>query len=358
MDTENNSHEPAAEHLEHQSNNNMANTNWKGIGIAFSALALIILFGVTYFGMARLIHINQTLSNTIAEVDAQVSGQQSVISTLQTDTQETKSNLTSYHDELSKQQDVLGDLRKSYQAKNDTWTVAEANYLVKMANANLQLGENIPLIINLLQTANSELQSLTDPNVVAIRKALAADILSLQGVANVDVTGIYMQINALNGDLDKLPLVVQRPTELASTETPAEQKWWQRGWQQTLNSLKKIVVVRYNQDGVAPLILPDQQQFLFQNIHAMFEQAMSAVVQQQPDIYRASLANADVWVKKYFQNDASETKAALASIEKLQTINIRPTLPTLSATLQAFHDYAAQQKDQLNAGAANSGKSA
>jgi uroporphyrin-3 C-methyltransferase len=325
-----------------------ARTNWRGYGISFTLLGFVILFGAYYYGMCRLIHLNKTLAATVAAVNTTVNDQQATITALQTSAGTAQKDLSEWHDELTKQQDLIGDLKKSYQAKNDTWSVAEAGYLVKLANANLQLGDNIPLIINLLQTASQELQGLTDPAIVTIRKALAADILSMQAVPAVDITGIYLQISALNGEVNKLPFIIQRPGTAPVTEVSTDQKWWQRGWQQTLTALKKIVVVRYNQSDVAPFILPNQQEFLLQNIHAMFEQAMSALVHRQPEIYRNSLITANEWIKKYFLPDSSVTQATLAALDKLQGVNIDPALPTLSATLQAFHDYSAQQKEPVN----------
>jgi uroporphyrin-3 C-methyltransferase len=216
---------------------------------------------------------------------------------------------------------------------------------VKTADVNLQLGDNVALVIHLLQAANQELGNVSDPKVVPLRKALADDILSLQAVPAQDTTGTYLQLNALNTEVDKLPLDTPLPVITHTQELSPKAPWWKRGWQTTLNSLQKIVIVRYNEPGVRPFILPDQQELLYQNIHAMFYQAMTAVVHKQPEIYSASLLQAKTWIEKYFQPNSPLTQTSLKDIEKLQAVNLHPTLPTLTS-VQAFHDYANAEQDK------------
>jgi uroporphyrin-3 C-methyltransferase len=175
-----------------------------------------------------------------------------------------------------------------------------------------------------------------------IRKALAADITALQAVPVIDLAGTYAEVLALNAQVDKLPLPSKRPAaDTAATGNTDAQKisWWRAGLHQSWEMLSKIVVVRYNKPGERPFIPPEQQDFLYQNLHATFEQALSAIVHRQPEIYRASLQQGAAWIQQYFLTDSSVTQAELSSITKLQAVTLRPELPNISASLQAFHDY-------------------
>jgi uroporphyrin-3 C-methyltransferase len=315
---------------------------WKNIGIAFSALAIVILFSVYYVGILRVIHMNKRIASSASTLDTSVSQNQADINQLQKNITDLQQNLQQARDDIAAERNTMADLKNAYQSKSDDWTIADAQYLVKTADVNLELGDNVALVIHLLQAANQELSNVSDPKVVPLRKALADDILSLQAVPAQDTTGTYLQLNALNAEVDKLPLDTPRPVTHAS-ELSRGAPWWKRGWQTTLNSLQKIVIVRYNEPGVRPFILPDEQELLYQNIHAMFYQAMTAVVHKQPEIYNASLLQAKTWIEKYFQPNSPLTQTSLKEIEKLQAINLHPTLPTLSS-VQAFHDYAAAQQ--------------
>ena len=253
-------------------------------------------------------------------------------------------NLNEAQQTLLAQQQAINELRSSEHNNKDLWAVSEAQYLAKLANDNLQVGDNLPLVIRLLQTADQEVSAVTDPKALPIRKALAADIAALQAVPAVDTAGIYMQLSALNGEVDKLPLPNNRPADDASNQTAdaAQAKtWWKRGLKESWKTLRQVVVVRYNASGKLPFIAPEQQQFLYQNIHAMFGQAMSAVTHKQPEIYRESLQTAITWIKMYFVQDSAATTALLTQLEKLQSTVIKPDLPDISASLQTFRDYLA-----------------
>ena len=313
---------------------------------AFILFCIVIaLIGACSYGMYRLMLANKQLSATTTDLTSQIAQNQKDITALQTTLTDVQQTTKQSQTDLSNQETAIAELKNAQQTKNDDWTVAEAQYLVKLANDNLQIGDNIPLVINLLQTADQELQGSTNPKLTAMRKALADDLASLKALPEVDFTGIYMRISALNDQVDKLPLPTKRPLATSDQTPVAQTVWWKRGLQNTWESLQKIVVVRYNQPGVRPFILPEQQEFLFQNIHAMFEQAMSAVVHRQPEIYQASLKQAADWIQKYFLPDAPEVQAQLKELTELQNINIRPTLPNLTASLQAFRAYTPADSD-------------
>jgi uncharacterized protein HemX/uroporphyrinogen-III synthase len=308
---------------------------WRGIWIFISILVLIALLVAAYLGERRFMLVDAGVANLNTDVGNKLSQNQDTITVLQKNLSDAQQNI------LSLQQSV-NDLRNAEHSNKDAWSVSEAQYLTKLANDNLQIGDNLPLVLRLLQTADQELATLSDPKVAPIRKALATDIAALEAVPTVDAAGIYMQLSALNSEVDKLPMLNNRPLNDASTvENANDKSWWRRGLKESWKTLRQIVVVRYNQTGQRPFIAPEQQQFLYQNIHAMFAQAMSALTQKQPAIYRESLQTADAWIKQYFMQDSPLTIALLKSVEQLQAVAIKPELPNISATLQTFRDYLA-----------------
>ncbi|MDR3478117.1 MAG: uroporphyrinogen-III C-methyltransferase [Gammaproteobacteria bacterium] len=308
---------------------------WSGIGIFISILVLIALLVAAYLGERRFMLVDASINHINTDLDNKLSQHQDTITALQKNLSEAEQNIVSI-------QQAINDLRNAAHSNKDAWSVSEAQYLTKLANDNLQIGDNLPLVLRLLQTADQELSTLSDPKVAPIRKALAADIAALQAVPSVDASGIYMQLSALNAEVDQLPLANNRPVNEASqANNTSSQSWWRRGLKESWKTLQQIVVVRYHQSGQHPFIAPEQQQFLYQNIHAMFEQAMSAITQKQPMIYQESLHTADSWIKQYFIQDSPLTMALLKSLNQLQTVAIKPELPNISATLQTFRDYLA-----------------
>lgn len=307
---------------------------WSGIGIFLSLLVLAALLVTAYLGERRLLVMDAAMAALNVDISNKMRDNQTAISALQ-------NQANTMQQTLQAAKDSINDIRNTTQNNKAVWTVSEAQYLTRLANDNLQLGTNIPLVIHLLQTADQEIANLSDAKVLSIRKALAADIAALQAVPNVDASGIYMQLSALNEQIDKLPFINRRPIETApAAETPAsDQTWWKRGLKDSWKTLRQIVVVRYTPSDQVPFIAPDQQQYLAQNIHTLLLQTMSAVMNKQPEIYRDSLQKTHRWIKEYYMQDSPLTVSVLKNLETLQTLEIRPSLPALTASLDAFRDY-------------------
>jgi uroporphyrinogen-III synthase/uncharacterized protein HemX len=315
---------------------------WGSIGIFLSACSFIVLVAAFYFSYQGLMASDNKLAAATATISDQIAANQQEMTTLRQAVSDAQSNSKSLQEALTAQQNAINQFHNTDQTK-DALNVGEAQYLAALAQDNLQIGDNVPLVINLLQTADQKIKDLTDPKLLPLRKAFATDIAALQAVPVVDITGIYLQLSALNLQTDKLPLPTLRPTQDTTETTPDGKRvvWWKRGLQNSWDVIRKMVVIRYNKSGQIPFMTPDQQLYLYQNLHAMFEQAMWAVVHKQPQIYQASLTQAADWIRQYYINDAPATQAILTSITQLQAQNIKPALPTIDATLQALRDFTA-----------------
>ncbi len=145
-----------------------------------------------------------------------------------------------------------------------------------------------------------------------------------------DVTPVYLQLNALNQQIDQLPLP-QSPIKLDEIPNPipapgnvsADLPWWKAGMEYSKQALKKIVVVRNTGTTAAPLIFPEEKMFLYQNLHAQLENAMWAVLHHNQDVYKTSLTRATAWITQYFAQEAPETKAVLTRLNELQQVDVK-----------------------------------
>ena len=157
-------------------------------------------------------------------------------------------------------------------------------------------------------------------------KALT-QLSEMQNVPTVDVKEIYARLLALNERFEKLPLKAkERPPLENPGESPHEEKrvWWKRSLDASWQVIQQLVIVRYNQTNVPPLVTPEQQNFLYQNLQAMVAQATWALLHNQEEIYRMSLQQLTRWIQNYFVEDAPATQAVLNELEQLQQINIHP----------------------------------
>lgn len=304
--------------------------------IIFILLLLLLASGLVY-GYLQWKKIDSQLSQLTNEIkdsdhSASLTNLQNTVNIMQESLQKSQ-NLS------GQQEQLLSEWRAAQSGDMNKWHAAQAEYLIHFANNQLQFAHNIPVAIQLLQQAEKELASAQDPLLLEVRKSIASDLVNLQALPTVDVTAIFLKLNALNDLVDKLPLPA-KPLEPEPQNTSESNA----GWKSFLSGLNKIVIVRKNDASALPLVLPDEKIFLYQNLHAQLESASWALLNENAAIYAASLARADAWIKQYFVQDAAETKSMLQQLSELQKINIQPPAVSLTNTLQSLNAYQTQTR--------------
>jgi uroporphyrin-3 C-methyltransferase len=244
-------------------------------------------------------------------------------------------------DLATQQEKVMADWHAAQQGDLNKWHVAEAQYLVKLANDHLQFSHDVNLALILLQQADATLQNSQDPNLLDIRKAVAADVANLQNLPSVDVTALYTRVTALDAEVDQLPLPKSplKTDENAPIVVAKDLPWWKAGMEYAWQGLNKIVIVRKNVNGVLPLVLPEEKMFLYQNLHAQLEDVIWSILQRNQTIYQASLARLMAWIPLYFDQDAQATKTFVQALVELQKSNIQPATVNLADTMNLFDQY-------------------
>lgn len=306
-----------------------------GLGIILLLLLALIAcaggFGLGYFQLSK---INLSLAKKVSELETTVAQGQTALADL-------TQKMTAADSEQEKR---FADWKQAQSGDTGKWKVAQAEYLTNMAQDNLQFSHDVKLALVLLQQANEIVTSLTDTRLSTLRDALSADITHLQAITPIDTTDIFTQLKTLNEQLDKLPLpkaALQADTAAAAMSPSEKLPWWKAGLHKSWELLGRIVIVRKTGDSDLPLALPDETQLLYQNLHAQMENATWGLLHQNKTVYQSSLSQVIAMVKKYFVQDADESKAMLQALEKLQAIDISPTDYSLTDTLKQFETYLA-----------------
>jgi uroporphyrin-III C-methyltransferase len=307
-------------------------------------ILIVCAFGYGYFQLAR---VNLSLAQSLTGLQKQSETQQEAITALQTTVTglgeaEQKSQAL-----VTQQEQLMSEWKAAQKGDLSKWHVAEAQYLVRLANDTLQFEHNSVLALVLLKRAEQIMQSLQDPALLELQKSLAADIANVQATPEINMTSLYVELSGLDAQVDQLPLPINPLKENTATTTtpaaiPAGQSWWRTGLDRSWQALSKIVIVRYNGANALPLVLPEEKIFLYQNLHAQLEGAMWGVLHRNAEVYQASLARAISWVEHYFVQEAPATQHVLASLKNLRAVNIQPSVINLSATLQLFEGYFAK----------------
>lgn len=305
--------------------------HWMNIAIILIFFLIVVLitgfFGANYYYMKNFTRITRAQHNVL---------------NVQKNMEAVEQQVQQLVSMVKSQNNIINALRQTQSGySRNEWRVIEAEFLVKLAMDKIHLSHQMPEAIILLQTADQAIRDINDARLLPLRKALATDIANLQAVPVVDVAGIYLRLSAMNEQIPHLPLPNKPMQALSEVKTSDNQDlpWWKRGLQQTWQGLRQIVIVRYNQQDKQPLVMPEQQDFLYQNIQAALEKAMWGLLHQQDSIYHASLQQATTWINNYFVVNAPATESVLSNLAQLQQMDIYPAVPTHFESLTAFQEY-------------------
>ena len=220
------------------------------------------------------------------------------------------------------------------------WLLAEAKYLLSVANQRLLLERDVPTAVAALSTADRRLRATGDPGLLPVRKKIASEIEALKAVPRPDVTGMALRLEALASRVDMLPLASAQPRVMTASAdgqgagaSPAP-----HGWRQALEAvwsgLRRLVVVRRTNHPPAPMLAPSQQYFLYQNLMLKLETARLALLNGDAPVFRDSLSTAGRWIDTYFDTRDAAVAGALKQLQQMAAVNIHPALPDISASLR------------------------
>lgn len=271
---------------------------------------------------------------------------------------------------LQQQQQTLANVEKQLSntqrrlnamssANREGWKLAEAQYLLRLANQRLLLERDTNSALALTEQVAELFQTLNDGRLHNVRRALSRDIRALRTAEQVDREGIYLQLLSLNEQLQELPLIDPRELlegeELSPEEVtePGEQaSRWQRiryrvaqSWRNFRTALSDHLRIRRHDQPITAQLTPSEHLYMRQNLQLMIEQAQLALLREQPDIYRTNLERAGRWLEEYYGRNA-RTEPIYEELRQLASHAIRSELPDLSDTL-------AQLNAHINAASAS-----
>ncbi|MFO5417791.1 uroporphyrinogen-III C-methyltransferase, partial [Salmonella enterica subsp. enterica serovar 1,4,[5],12:i:-] len=88
------------------------------------------------------------------------------------------------------------------------------------------------------------------------------------------------------------------------------------------NFMDNFITIRRRDDTAVPLLAPNQDIYLRENIRSRLLVAAQAVPRHQEETYRQALENVSTWVRAYYDTDDATTKAFLDEVDQLSQQNI------------------------------------
>ncbi len=237
-------------------------------------------------------------------------------------------------------------IRNKKHLRND-WLMAEAEYLVQLANLRLLLEKDVTTATVALKAADARLAEVADPALLSVRKILNNDIQALNNVPKIDLAGLSVTLSALSNNIPNLPLLTPDPkthkiNQQEKSSSSSQVKSIKDLPAAIWKDIKSLVVIRHHEKPLEPLLAPNQHFFLIQNLSLLLEQARLALLNGHNEIYQERLATTKKWIKQYFDTEHNVTRNMLANINELQKLDIDPPLPDISSTFSAIKKYRTQ----------------
>ncbi len=249
----------------------------------------------------------------------------------------------------------------------DDWRLAEVEYLLRLANQRILISKDAQTALNLLQAADQIVLELGNPQLFTLREAIANDSAAIAMVGELDLDGVFLKLAAQARQIDKLlllrvPEFTSQPappihnlagaSELAAPVSLTE-SWLARLQeiaQSTWAELKSLVVIQQRGSDIKPLLPPEQQYYLRNNLRLLINQAQLALLDGRAIPYRESLTEAVSLLENHFPLEQAANQQMVSELAALAAVKVTADYPDVSDSLIAIKAVFAEQ-DRLNQGA-------
>lgn len=337
----------------------------KGAGIAWLALLLSILAaaGVGYMAIQdwraqrsadtssdslvdlrnRIASSNESLTTlnegiaNLAQTDAQTSAE---LETMRQDVESRLQLFDSLPSRLSNLENSMSSLQGVSAGARNTWLLAEAEYYMQIANAQLQLAGNPQLATLALGMADERVVQLSDPALTEVRQAIADELAALEVMDKPDIQGITLTLASLARVIDSLPLrqIAEAKAE-ENAEIDPDLSGVDRAWASVKGAVSGLVKVTGPDQTAIPLLTPDAIYFLRTNLTLQLQAARLALLRGEQAVFRQSLDDAAAWLEQYFDAESAQVGSALETIDEIRGGMFTVATPDISQSLRLLRQY-------------------
>ena len=238
----------------------------------------------------------------------------------------------------------IPDLSQQLSVQQRDWSLAEVDYLLRLAERRLQLSKDIPTAIAALEQAREQLITRTGGNFSAVVPQIEQHVDTLAQLEQHSTNQITSRLSALIAALDALPFAIQAEQEQLHDEAPVRPAtgadfserasyWGRIIW----HDIKSLVTIRRSDEITPPLMNAEQRYLLQAQLRLKLETARLGAMGRNQPLYQASLKEASGWLSRYYDSNDPGVVEAYASLNELAALSVDPELPSLGDLRQQLH---------------------
>ncbi len=222
----------------------------------------------------------------------------------------------------------------------DTWLLAEAEYYMQIANAQLQLGNNPHLATLALGMADERVVQMANPALTDVRRAIADELAALEVMDKPDIEGVSLTLASLSRVVESLPLqsVDQGAADDEQGVDP-ELSGTARAWASVKGAVSGLVKVTPPDEATRALLTPDTAQLIRANLALQLQAARLALLRGEQAIFEQSLDDADALLEHYFDTSRAPVDSARQTIAEIRDGMFAVTPPDISESLRLIRQF-------------------
>jgi len=273
----------------------------------------------------------------LAAADAQAASE---LERVQSEVNQRIELLDSLPSRVSNLEGSLSTLQGVSTGARDTWLLAEAEYYMQIANAQLQLAGNPHLASLALAMADERIVQLSNPALTDVRRALADELAALEVMEKPDIEGVTLTLASLARVVDSLP--IQKGTIAESddnAEPDPEMSGLGRAWASVKGAASGLVRVTGPDESATPLMTPEAAYFLRTNLTLQLQAARLALLRGEQAVFQQSLDDASAWLNAHYDMESEQVTSALQTIAEIRDAMFAVTTPDISESLRLLRQY-------------------
>ena len=291
----------------------------------------------------RVDESRESLSSLDSSLDDLVSSDEALesrVAGLQDELESRADILDSLPGRMSNLENSVAALQGASAGARDTWLLAEAEYYMQIANAQLQLGNNPQLAMLALEMADERVVQMANPALTDVRRALSDELAALEAMEKPDLQGATLTLASLARVVDSLPLRAAGSTAGASEGAADEEQGAAgRAWDSVKDAMSGLVKVTPPDEETRVLLTPDAARLIRNNLALQLQSARLALLRGEQAIFEQSLEDADALLAQYFDGGSAQVASAQDTIAEIRDSMVAVTAPDISESLRLIRQF-------------------
>jgi len=280
------------------------------------------------------------LDARISDLDSRDSSDQAEIGALRQELDERIRLLSSLPARMTTLEGSVSSLAGISDGARDAWLIAEAEYYMQIANAQLQLANNPQLAALALGMADERVVQMSNPALIDVRRAISDELAALDVMEKPDIAGATMTLASLARVVESLPLAsASKSTDDEQESVGEEASGMKRAWSSMKNAMSGLVKVTPPDQAKLALMSPDVEFFLRSNLALQLQSARLALLRGEQAAFEQALDDTSALMSQYFDGESAQVASAQETLVEIRSNVFASAAPDISGSLQLLRQF-------------------